>query len=203
MNPWEKQPYETHKSWLAFCKYRDMGPSRTLEKIRIMLGKDTGYMRHLEHWSAKYKWVSRANAYDNYLDKRTRSAVEAKIVKERVKQAELELGMANKLNKVVDNLLAKNNGLTTRTVKTFTRDANGNVIEQVDETIDTNNIHAKIEQWSKLRRRALSLPLDHKKVELDLDKDLELDLSNFSDDDIGALEQLLVKAGVTGAVKEF
>jgi hypothetical protein len=35
---YDRQITDTDKSWLAFCKYRDMGSDRTIEKVRVECG---------------------------------------------------------------------------------------------------------------------------------------------------------------------
>jgi len=60
---YDRQPNDTDKSWLAFCKYRDMGRDRSLEKVRQEYGLRS--VRKLELWSSKYSWVRRCAAFDD------------------------------------------------------------------------------------------------------------------------------------------
>jgi hypothetical protein len=60
---YDRQNTDTDKSWLAFCKYRDMGCDRTLEKLRVQIGYRSG--RKLEQWSSQYAWVARCRAFDD------------------------------------------------------------------------------------------------------------------------------------------
>ena len=64
---YDRQPTDTDKSWLAFCKYRDMGGDRSLEKLLQKYPKSTpsSYLRILKLWSAKHKWVERCRAFDD------------------------------------------------------------------------------------------------------------------------------------------
>ena len=39
---YDRQPTDTDKSWSAFCKYRDMGGDRSLEKVRQEIGHRSG-----------------------------------------------------------------------------------------------------------------------------------------------------------------
>jgi hypothetical protein len=57
---------DTDKSWLAFCKYRDMGGDRSLEKLLHTYPETTppSYLRVLKVWSSKYSWVARCRAFD-------------------------------------------------------------------------------------------------------------------------------------------
>ena len=74
---YEPIPGETHKAWLAFCTYRDMGWSRSLDKAwRKVTGKNGRHARHWAVWSSRNHWVSRCQAYDNAVMKRARRLVE-------------------------------------------------------------------------------------------------------------------------------
>ena len=59
---YDRQNTDTDKSWLAFCAYRDMGGDRSLEKLRLAIGK--GSARNLEIWSSKHRWTERVRAFD-------------------------------------------------------------------------------------------------------------------------------------------
>lgn len=74
---YEPIPKETHKAWLAFCVYRDMGWDRSLDKAwRQETGKDGRHARHWATWSAKNHWVSRCRAYDNAVMKEARRKIQ-------------------------------------------------------------------------------------------------------------------------------
>jgi hypothetical protein len=74
---YEPIPGETHKAWLAFCVYRDMGLHRSLDKAwRGATGKQGRHARHWAAWSAKNHWVSRCQAYDNAVMRRARRQIE-------------------------------------------------------------------------------------------------------------------------------
>jgi hypothetical protein len=57
-------PNESSKAYQAFEIYRDMGSGRSIEKVAERLHKNPTALRRL---SAKYDWVSRANAHDVYV----------------------------------------------------------------------------------------------------------------------------------------
>jgi hypothetical protein len=76
--PWERQPAETSKQWLAFVTYRDLGPARTLAEVcRILYpgqrrtGRPIG---RVVAWSSKNHWVERAGAWDAEQDRINREA---------------------------------------------------------------------------------------------------------------------------------
>lgn len=75
MAPWDRQPGESDKAFAAFCAYRDLGPDRTHEKTREKLGKNSGYLRVLEAWSGRFRWMDRAAAFDAELDRQKLPAV--------------------------------------------------------------------------------------------------------------------------------
>ena len=60
---YDRQITDTDKSWAAFCKYRDMGGDRTVEKVRVECGYRS--VRKLEEWCSKYAWVERCRAFDD------------------------------------------------------------------------------------------------------------------------------------------
>lgn len=78
---WERQQGETTKAYAAFCVYRDLGPDRSLEKVRKEYEKNGKKIsvKFLGRWSAKYNWVERARAYDDYLDYKKREEQEKAI----------------------------------------------------------------------------------------------------------------------------
>lgn len=76
---WEKQDFESAKMFKLFCIYRDMGQTRTLQKVCEHLGKKIGYRRNLEFYSSKYKWVARSDAYDIYITEENRKLNESEI----------------------------------------------------------------------------------------------------------------------------
>lgn len=68
---------ETHKAWMAFCVYRDMGNGRSLDKAwRQVTGKDGRHARHWAAWSSQNHWVSRCQAYDNAVMKEARRKIQ-------------------------------------------------------------------------------------------------------------------------------
>lgn len=69
--PWDRRDGagETSKAFDAFAIYRDLGAvERSLEKVRLELGRPQGYMRPLEAWSSRHRWVERARSWDDHQD---------------------------------------------------------------------------------------------------------------------------------------
>lgn len=66
---WERQRGESALQYAYFKTYLDMGVTRTIAKVREKCGKTAGY---LEKLSSSNNWVSRADAYDRYIDEISR-----------------------------------------------------------------------------------------------------------------------------------
>ena len=74
---YEPIPGETHKAWMAFCVYRDMGSVRSLDQAwQKMTGKNGRHARHWATWSSRNHWVSRSRAYDNAVMKEARRKIQ-------------------------------------------------------------------------------------------------------------------------------
>jgi len=74
---WEMGEGETAKAYEAFSAYRDLGAGRSLAKAAAKVGKSE---RLMKKWSARHEWGTRARAYDEYLEGRSRGAYESKLV---------------------------------------------------------------------------------------------------------------------------
>jgi|TARA_R110000824_G_scaffold132891_1_gene295435 hypothetical protein len=73
--PWERQFNESRKAFEAFVTYRDMGTTRSQEKVGRELGKSAKLMGR---WSAKWSWVNRVEGWVDEQDRLSRlSQVEA------------------------------------------------------------------------------------------------------------------------------
>lgn len=64
MNPWERQPGETDRAWLAFSAYRDLGPERTVSAAAATIGHRS--VGCCARWAAANDWAERVTAYDAY-----------------------------------------------------------------------------------------------------------------------------------------
>lgn len=77
---WQRQKSEASKSFTWFKEYRDLGASRSLQKvvdkITAVMTKDDNIeeiipiptITQLTNLSSKWSWVERCRAYDNHLD---------------------------------------------------------------------------------------------------------------------------------------
>jgi hypothetical protein len=76
--PWEQQPKESARAYGAFCAYRDLGPCRSLRAAAeaFYRRKSAAGSRQLQTWSATFRWVERAHAWDRHLDAEARQTQE-------------------------------------------------------------------------------------------------------------------------------
>ncbi len=84
---WERLPGESIKAYRCFCIYRDLGVDRSINKVQKAL-RDEGKKYSLTlllRWSKRFNWVSRAEAYDEYLE-RLRRLERERLIKEMVER---------------------------------------------------------------------------------------------------------------------
>src|SRR5436190_2076892 len=72
--PFEQQPGESAKAFAAFSVYLGLGPERSLAAVGQQLGKS---MALLERWSARWRWLERAQTHATHLAAVEREAAEA------------------------------------------------------------------------------------------------------------------------------
>lgn len=99
--PWERQPGETAKAFEAFCIYLNMGAERGLRKVGQELGKSRAL---IERWSATYKWVDRAAAYDSDVQKRARANTIKKARKMNDRHVNIALQMQEKALQALEQM---------------------------------------------------------------------------------------------------
>lgn len=102
---WERIKHEQSKAFYYFTLYRDMGPFRSLDKVYKNLDENKAIsLRQLEKYSSKYNWLERAQAYDDYLNKKKRESNETAILKMDKRQAEdyknLQTAILQTINKM-------------------------------------------------------------------------------------------------------
>lgn len=88
---WDRLPNERSKAYHLFCMYRDLGPTRTLERLAHVEDSDSkkvATLANLKVYSRKYDWVARARAYDDYLAEKERIDNEQHILEMNRRQAE-------------------------------------------------------------------------------------------------------------------
>lgn len=178
--PWERIPGETSREYQKFCAYRDMNSSdkpirkRSLQRLAKELGLS---LDHLKKLSTKNDWVSRAAAYDEYLDELAREQNEAEIIKMRKNHALLASQMITKAAK----------RLLTMPEEEITA---ADLVRLVD-------VGVKIERLSRGESTENRQISGEAKVihqgEVTVKNQMNLDLSRLTDEELSELEQLLEK----------
>ncbi len=100
---WERQKNESSKAYAVFCVYRDLGPDRSLEKLRQNLDKPRS-RKWLGDWSVKYNWVDRAAAYDDYIEKKKREEKEKEILDMSDRHARLAVVFQQKIAQALQQI---------------------------------------------------------------------------------------------------
>lgn len=96
---WTRQKGESNKAYGLFCIYRDLGPSRKMEDLT----KDNNISHEsIRQFSMKWDWVSRAEAYDDYIDEHFRTRNEKRILQMRREQADEAKKWREDLTKLKD-----------------------------------------------------------------------------------------------------
>lgn len=129
-------PGEPQKAFQAFRMYRDMGADRTINNVRLSLGKSEGYQTALEIWSFKYKWVERAGLYDAHLDRQSMKVAEEgikhwEVLRQRSLEANIHTAqmMRERLHQMLQWPIAKE----------IEKDVNGRVIKIIQPSRWTFN----------------------------------------------------------------
>ncbi len=68
---WKRIEYERDKPYALFGIYRNDGPTRSHQKVKVKWKENSGEdisISQIETYSTKYNWVERASAYDDFLD---------------------------------------------------------------------------------------------------------------------------------------
>ena len=99
---WDKREDESSKAYEWFCRYRDMGPDRSHEKLDQMYSEGVSKRSQTLRWSSKHAWVERAEAYDAYLDAIKRESNEDRVRK----TAEEHIDVADKIMELALSKLA-------------------------------------------------------------------------------------------------
>lgn len=94
---WERLPNESSKAYAAFCIYRDLGFERSLDKALAVANKKPTNRRHWARWMEKYKWVERAQAYDDYIEQKKRKEQEKAILEMAERHARIAMAFQQKV----------------------------------------------------------------------------------------------------------
>lgn len=175
---WERLPTENTEQYGKFCAYRDMAymdgrcvNKRSLRKLAKQLELQAA--RPLELLSVKFDWSNRCDAYDKYMEQKSRETQEAAIIKMREDHALLASQMIRKATKRL--LTIPEEEITTADL---VRLADVGVkIERLSRGETTENVGGNIAHKGTVK---VTMQTEH-------------DLADLSDEELGQLEQLLGK----------
>lgn len=111
----DRLPDEGDEPWQCFVLYRDMGSripgkpgGRSIENVRLSLGKPESYLAILRQWSVKFHWVQRARKYDDELELKNRKQAERHVPywqEQRQRSHRLNMRLARDIRKRVRQML--------------------------------------------------------------------------------------------------
>ena len=90
-NLWDRLPNERSKAYYLFCRFRDLGPTRSLRKLARVEDSDSkplASLVNLKSYSREYQWFARARSYDDYRAEKERIDNERLILEMNRRQAE-------------------------------------------------------------------------------------------------------------------
>ncbi len=102
---WERQDGESSQAFAAFVLYRDLGPHRSLLKAYQRHKPDAELLAGLwSEWSARWRWLDRALAYDDHCDAQRRKVREKRLVELEARRVDFEIESQTALEKWVAEL---------------------------------------------------------------------------------------------------
>lgn len=110
--PWEKDPEETANNYAAFILYRDLGHRRTLRAAAIAhydiappdYDPMGGKIRTIEKWSARFRWVARAEEYDGFMQRLTDADDQHTVREMRKRHALIATAAQSKIVSALNNI---------------------------------------------------------------------------------------------------
>jgi hypothetical protein len=77
--PWERYEQEPVRAYAAFCCYRDLGATRSLDEVTRKLypvrqEAKRALVGRIGEWSTRWSWVERARAWDDEMDRHNRES---------------------------------------------------------------------------------------------------------------------------------
>jgi len=158
--PWERQFGESRKAFEAFTVYRDMGTTRSQERVARELGKSAQLMAR---WSSRWDWVGRVAAWVDEQDRQNRvSQVEA-VQKMNERHASLAAALTGKVIQKLQAMSAKDVEAMTPTamgrllevgvkVERQARGEAGEIVSDRVEEADRSLGHLTTEELEELER---------------------------------------------------
>lgn len=146
---WVRQEGETEQAYEAFQVYLRLGAGRSIAKAAAKLDKST---QGLEYFSAKWSWVNRVAAYDNYLITAETDGLAHQMAESRDENLELVRKLRGHLSARLDEFIAKNQDPSIRWNQALTAMAKleANAFSIRDDAKTTERIEAVLEKVERL-----------------------------------------------------
>lgn len=114
---WLRVPGESARNFAAFCEFRDLPPGeRTAEKAALAYNQKNKPRRNasqkpgtipnlttFREWSARFRWIERASAYDEFLDKQKQAERVASLTDEATIASRVRAKLLRKLEEKLDS----------------------------------------------------------------------------------------------------
>jgi hypothetical protein len=156
----EQQPKESAKAFAAFKLYLEMGPARSLEAVRVKLGKSA---RLIQRWSSRWRWGERVQAYSAYL-----GAIEREAIEGLVREKGVDWGKVHEAQKVAEwKLRTEYFELALEGIRRWK--ANGNRVGSLEGLARLGEV------FVKLGRLASGMPTDSVEVTGEVKATLEIE----------------------------
>ena len=98
---WELREKESIEAYAAFCKYRDLGPSRSLNAA---YGKSKRASGRWNQWAADHEWSERVRAYDEHLERESRRIKEEEHARSLRATLKRQLQLGRKFNALANSM---------------------------------------------------------------------------------------------------
>lgn len=158
---WDRLPNESGKAYAVFCVYRDLGPERSLEKLRRNLDKPRS-KKWLGEWSVKYNWVERAQAYDDYIERKKREEKENAILEMAERHAKLAMAFQQRVAQRLQQIspaelspsdMAKWLDIATKLERLSRGEPTEIEKQEVHGEVKNGNIFERIEKYAEVFRQ--------------------------------------------------
>lgn len=102
LKPWDRQENESNKAYEAFCIFRDLGESRSLQKVCVECAKSRNL---ISRWANNFNWQSRADAWDASITEEARK----RAAKDKAKMIERQIQIGQMLQSKAANAINNKN----------------------------------------------------------------------------------------------
>lgn len=179
---------ESAKAFAGFQAYCEMGGNRSLKAVGRALGKSEGL---LERWSARFKWVARAKAYDERLLSIQRDAEKKTIEAKANSWASRQTALREDEWQTADQLISRARQMLDWPLEhTVTKDGKTTILPTKWTISDAVRM---VEVAAKLRRMAVGEETDHLKVSTP-----GPDFSKLTVEEVRTYREILIKGGIKG-----